>query len=564
MNKQAFAQLFAALTLHHSFHALTVFYTLAVLFGWTFGSGSPAFGSPTVAITDTAYRDIDKLAAIDMIEDAHVSQRPWTRMEFARLIIEAETNANVKIADKSRSTSYPIELTETIERLKIQFTDEIQLLENPEQKILYRPIDHATFLFSWLNSHPRAILPDNGMGTIDATLDPMTFYQEGIHFTQGSSLLLQTDHWASYGQLVSFYIQPQYFSSGSNNAFQTPNFSLNRAYGTARLGPFELQVGRDSVVWGYTEHGGTLLSDNAEPLNMIKISTPSPIELPGFLKALGPFRGVVFLSDLGSNRESPHANMWGVNLSFKPSKILEFNLEHTFMIGGAGHPDTGWLDHLEEFFLWRPCNGYCGNRSSHRLGGGWDLRIPGLSYTHWNSELTWGDLGIDSLVADMTYRLAFTTGLYFPIAFSDFNSELRIQYSRVSPLVYRHTTFTSGYQVNEKVLGLAAGNALDEIKIEYRNTLSPSQRITLRGFYEAYDGNHYHQEAETHIILDWTVPTETRFRIETEFAWELTNKITITPRLGYEHVWNFQFVGGQSLNDVVIAVLVNFSKLYGD
>lgn len=506
-----------------------------------------AWASPSVELVDLAYTDIDKLIASNLIEDAISSQRPWTRAEFARLTLEAE-NALPRMCS-SCENRYEILLR--ISRLKHQFEPEIAFMNDGQAHWVSRPVDRIQTFLAGLNSHERSIPFDNGMGFLDGSIEPMTQYMEGLRFTPGSNLLLRSDHWATYPGVASLYVQPDLMIPGGNEGSFGDVFNFHKLYGTIDLGPVDFTLGRDTVVYGFGEHGGILLSDNARPLDMIKVSLPSPVILPGFLKALGSFRCSNFVADLGSNRESPHAKLIGMILTARPSSIFEISLEHTYIIGGDKRQDTRWSHYLSEWFFLRPGFGRDGDFADHRVGWNMQLMLPFLSNAEMDLEMVFEDLGIDSIVADLTYRKGLMGGLYFPILLGDFNSSLRIRYYQTSPLIYRHGGFISGYQLDHRILGLPSGNASQGITLKYQKEIRNASRLLIGGTLEQYDAGIYNQKDETQMFLIETKPLEHRLRFEAEFEFHLNSLLSFKPKLAYERVWNFGFVDGATVANII-------------
>ena len=68
------------------------------------------------------------------------------------------------------------------------------------------------------------------------------------------------------------------------------------------LGSLEFSIGRQSLWWGQGRHGSLVLTNNAEPLDMIRLTNPNPILLPWVFKYLGPFRFDLFLTELEESR----------------------------------------------------------------------------------------------------------------------------------------------------------------------------------------------------------------------------------------------------------------------
>ena len=74
-------------------------------------------------------------------------------------------------------------------------------------------------------------------------------------------------------------------------------FSLKLIYANIAL-----EAGRGTQWWGPGYHGSLLLTDHAFPMDMIKLGTERPFQLPGFLSGLGDWKVNAFLAQL--ERES--------------------------------------------------------------------------------------------------------------------------------------------------------------------------------------------------------------------------------------------------------------------
>jgi len=103
-----------------------------------------------------------------------------------------------------------------------------------------------------------------------------------------------------------------------------------------KLSDWQLSVGRQSHSWGPGPGGSFLLSDNAEPIDMVEVVNPEPIRLPLLLKFLGPARIDQFMGRLANRTD--HANPWvyGQKITFKPLPCLEIGYGRMTTIGGRG------------------------------------------------------------------------------------------------------------------------------------------------------------------------------------------------------------------------------------
>jgi len=125
---------------------------------------------------------------------------------------------------------------------------------------------------------------------------------------------------------------------------------LQDAYVKAGIGPFDFQAGRDAMRWGPGYHGSLLMSNNAEPLDMIKASTAHPVILPWVFGKLGPMRPTLFLARLEEDRDFPRANLLGMRLDFKPTPAFGFALNRVILFGGEGRQALSASDWASVFF----------------------------------------------------------------------------------------------------------------------------------------------------------------------------------------------------------------------
>jgi len=103
---------------------------------------------------------------------------------------------------------------------------------------------------------------------------------------------------------------------------ETKDIQLKKIYSKYKLGPLEFEVGKDSLWLGHGVHGALLLSNNAEPFFLAKLTTDH-FRLPFFLRYLGEFKYMLFhgwLEDF---------NMFGHRFGWKPFRILEFGFTQT-------------------------------------------------------------------------------------------------------------------------------------------------------------------------------------------------------------------------------------------
>jgi hypothetical protein len=160
---------------------------------------------------------------------------------------------------------------------------------------------------------------------------------------------------------------------------------------------WQVSFGKQSLWWGPTAGGPLMLSDNAAPINMFRISRVSPFKLPSVAGLLGPIRvewflgqleghQFVFQTDTGVVGEFGHPIgrqpfVQGQKLSLKPSPNFEFSVSLTVVFGGGPGPLT-WHTFLRSYSPGQGTNPQLGSGPTdpgdRRSGADFTYRIPWL------------------------------------------------------------------------------------------------------------------------------------------------------------------------------------------
>ena len=520
-----------------------------------------ADSTPNVPIDDPVYRDIDKLVAAGLVEDAIYGQRPWSRGEIARLITEAMKKEEVggPIAPDYGEIGLQIYTDGILERLKKDYREELVdrgSLEGEKRSVRIHPLEQVQMDETFLDSPSRAVPANNGLGMVDAQINPLVAYREGRHYVDGNTLGLETTHSAKISPYFSLYARPRFEMLTPNTVNTDVRPLIQNAYGKFAFHNLEFEVGRDSLVWGQGEHGGLILSDNARPLDMIKVGNQSPFILPWIFKHLGPNSFQMFFADMGPEREFPYAILSGYKWSLKPTHFLELGFNHTLLMGGDGAPSIKWFDPISEFFFVRRggLRGTGAQVADHRLGFDWRLRIPPFRNAEWYFETLWDDIGRETFIVNITQQMAFVSGLYFPRLADDGSTDLRIQYSHLPPLLYHHGTWNSGYSLNQHLLGDESGPDSDVFQLKIVHNLGEQYRLGFESGYANRDSDIYTQTTSSQGGPDRVVKvtdntTEHRFHFLASLDWMIRPRLLLQPAFAYERVFNFDFIPGSGRNN---------------
>jgi Capsule assembly protein Wzi/PAP2 superfamily len=375
-----------------------------------------AMGSPYVPLDSWIYPIFDRLIAFGQIDDAILGQRPWTRLECARMVSD--------LGDRLRDGDPNSEAAQFYSALSTEFSRELSLLGGGANRTIH------------LESVYTRLTQISGPPLADGYHFGQTLYNDfGRPFEQGLNSIAGFSGWASSGRWV-IYARGEYQHAPSAPALSpallgviasvdanpvsasVPIAARNQArlldaYVGLNLGNWQLSYGQESQQWGPGESGSLLLSDNASPVRMFHIDRVSPFVLPSFLRFLGPMRWNAYFGQLQGHEISPNPYFHGEKISFRPTPNLEFGFSRTVVVGGFGRPLTPYRLFLTYFsatsYLNKPAAKDPGKRD-----GGFDFsyRVPYLR--------KWLTIYNDAISADdpsplsAPRRAGISPGFYIP------------------------------------------------------------------------------------------------------------------------------------------------------
>ena len=302
-------------------------------------------GSTYVPLDSWIYPALDRLAALGYAERGFEGMRPWTRMECARMIDKAS---------KAQRVFHPLseDAEDLLSRLEEEFSFETGLRDG--QRNLDASLESA---------YARAVSISGSALTDSYHFGQTVSYDFGRPFERGTNGQAGGAFRAEAGPFA-LYVRAEYQHApsapapseavrnvialkddvpvppdagiGGINRPRVLDTYLVMNLSPVKLSDWQLSVGRQSHSWGPGPGGAFLLSDNAEPFDMVEVVNPEPIRLPLLLKFLGPVRIDQFLGRLANRTD--HANPWvyGQKISFKPFACLELAYGRMTTIGGRG------------------------------------------------------------------------------------------------------------------------------------------------------------------------------------------------------------------------------------
>lgn len=418
-----------------------------------------SFVSTNVPLDHWSYDAVDKLIGQGLIDGSMLSTKPISRFEMARHVAEADDK--FQLLDLQNDIVFEI-----IERLKKEYRPELatmRVIDGEPKQNFVKPVERPYIKY------------------VSARSRPDIENIRGDQFEKQSNL---RGGFISRGQLfnvAAFYIHPEYRWS---NELSNQDVKLIEAYGKLASGNLEIEVGKDSLWWGPGYHGSLIMSNNAEPFKMVKLSTPSPVKLPWIFRGLGPFKFVLFLAELEEDRPVPEPKLTGMRINFKPHPAVELGLSRTIIFGGAGRPAYSIGDYWRAFL--GSNESLPGERDNDQLAG-FDASV--LLPINWLMPAKTVKLYVDAIGEDESGGLPSNFGKIFGAKIYDIfekgKTDLVIEYannhvSGKPDVFYSHSVYTAGYTYNGRIIGHQMGTDSEDLFIRLTHYLSSDVILGLQ------------------------------------------------------------------------------------
>ncbi len=443
------------------------------------GCETSNMASTYVPIESWIYPAIERLAMAGYIQTAFAGLRPWTRMESARLVAEAEEQQidHQNVVDSGRVVDE--QMNSLIKDLAGEFA--LELRQRDGECNRQAAIDSIDSRSTAIAGAP---LTDGYHFAQTITNDYGRPYGRGANIYTGISSRAAFGSFASYLRVDLQRTAPAVATpSTADAAIAAADFTptatagpvsgftrgrVLEAYASYTFHNNQLSFGKQALWWGPGKGGPLLFSNNAEPITMLRYDRVSPFELPGFGRLLGPIRVQLFLGRLSGHQfvhvdqtlgqtgvalnNQPFIN--GQKFSFKPSPNLEFSVSRTAIFAGAG---VGFTTNTFLRSL------FSNNNSAGKTDPGDRRADVDVQYTipklHDSLKIY-----VDTFTDDELFPLAYPThsawspGFYLArlphLPHVDFRAEGYLTPRRSFPgFYYFNVHYLSGYTNNRQILG---------------------------------------------------------------------------------------------------------------
>ena len=420
---------------------------------------------------DSVYDDLERLVTAGLGDRVLLNTKPLSRIEAARIVARAIEKIR---SDTTGAYNMRRDLEPILDRLTEEFRAELAALGVKGPRELGPAPGFFTF-FPVDRAQVRAGYASRDLSFVNS---------QGLRFQRGANGGTTFESRAQIGDLLTFYLQPEL---QGNEEFAAAR--LAAGYAKLTLYNLELLVGRDSLWWGPGLHGSLIFSNNAPPLDQVRIGVAEPFLLPLVGKWVGPTKFLFFLAQLEARRDHPRAKLAGMRATISPFSFLELGASRAVQFDGTDRPRLAVRNYPEAIFK-PPSGDDRGAEPEFRNNqlGAIDvaLRLPNVSRLGLPvqdlglyGEMGWDDTCCNDMWVPLKEALSFLIGGYLVGPFGMPSVTVRAEYANTSSLSFRHDQFTSGYWTQGKVISHFIGTEGRDYFARVTDRLTPDLMLGL-------------------------------------------------------------------------------------
>jgi len=425
--------------------------------------GGVARASVYLPLHHWTYEAIDRLVVMGLVDDAMVVTKPYNRKQAARYVARALERMDSSEApmEDQRSLAEPL-----LEWLIREF--------RPELAALGVMPSMSGSHGNWLRFGGRAQLEADAFSVGHGGSGLGVRFREnrgGEYYANGEQIQTDFRGWFEIGDYLTVVAQPKYITNphvlgqgATNNVHNAYMRELNVKLSMANIA---LEVGRGTQWWGPGYRGSLLLTDQAFPLDMIKLGSEEPFKLPWIFQDLGQWRINSFLTQLERDRDSPRVKVFGLRVNYLPTSWLELGVARLTQFDGRAHTSQSFPSTVFKAYGSAP-NALGANDVNEQVVIDFRAKVPHVNYlVPFPSGLQlYGEIGSEDKWSKfpLSTTAAVLGGIYIPQLFPGDSMDLRFEYAdtdwgrrmtgdRHSAGWYNNATYVSGMRYRGQPLG---------------------------------------------------------------------------------------------------------------
>lgn len=436
-------------------------------------------------LDDSIYDELDTLNDLGLLDSYISTVKPMSRVEAARLVVEAESNMSEQQDQNDLALSI-------LKALHAQLPEEIEWIEKDHEDNLptmVHPVERVEL--QYINSQgQRRKIEGQSQGIDFEEGTPLLPYNNNLPTSQGSNEAALWSGWTGIAGFITGYGEGAVAGPLTKDLNGQDRAQILTAAAVVSLGDKAISFGQEEMSDGVGAFGNLSQSNNAQPFPALRLRNIHPSHLPFFFRYLGLLHYDVYFGQLDGARQFSHPWISGQAVGFRTLPWLEWGLTHDVVFGGSGNDDYNVAGFLGRATGFHTGNGAPANSNS-RFSLFTKIYIPQLRRSQLYGEI----LGEDSygkilpnsvnqfIPIESPFRVpSYVAGLYCPAITSDGRTTARIewvltdrQYSTHSDSLY--------WSYQNALMGDALGPGAWNLNVDGGRWLTLQSKLDLSVFY---------------------------------------------------------------------------------
>lgn len=477
-------------------------------------------------VRDAAYDDLERLVTAGLADRVLLSTKPLSRIEAARIVARAIEKIR---RDEEGVYNTRRDLESVLDRLAEEFRSELASLGvkwsgEPSEApgvVSFVPVDRAQVIAGYAN-HDLHFLNDRGLR-----------FRAGLNGGATFESRLQL------GDFLTFYLQPWLHENEEFGAARV-------ATGYAKLTLFnvEVLVGRDSLWWGPALHGSLIMSNNAPPLDQVRVGAAEPFLLPFVGKWVGPTKLLAFLAELEERRDIKQAKLFGMRGTIAPFSFLELGISRAVQFDGDVKPRLDASEYPKAMF--NPSAGddhvrQAKFRNNNIFAVDADLRLRNVDkyFLPARDMRLYGEFGWDDTCCNTNFipkreAVSGLAGVHLIGVFGQDGLDWRFEFTKTSTLSFTHDQFYRGYWTRGSVISHFVGTEGQDY----------FARLTSRITSDLMAGLELDRASVGDTISGFPAPQERRVGGAIDISYRFWKRYSVFAQYQIAHAENREFISG--------------------
>jgi len=500
---------------------------------------------------------LEKLAISGLLSLSGIDTKPMTRVQMAYKIKEAmdnieEENIPYYLSLDREHITY---LQDILYKLINEFRQELILIGATAAQI--HPEGEKSKLEKIFDLNIGApIKTEHRFVSVNSRSDMLLENENGLRLEDGYNLRTRAYPWMNVLDTLTFSAKPvlRITEDGAN---------LSLDEGAAKLSLFnvELSVAKSAMWWGPGFHGAMLMSNNAEPLSLVRIRSINNFELPWVFSNMGSFGVHFFLSELEEDRNVREPKFAGLRIEYSPLPYLCLGASRAAIMGGRDRPKLRAKDYWKIFTARSKDEFTSGEakrtdtdqlaafdakfiiplRSEARIASGLEV------YCEWAGE--------DRFSFWENESPGLLTGFFLTDLFRDQGTDVRFEYAKNKPAWYTHGLYNASgagtaYTYKGEIMGHHMGGDADSVFFR----ISKDVPFLITPYFDSVKVG-AELDRERHRLNDPI--QEEKVEVAFDTSWAHSSTLFFSLRYEFEKYKNFDYVSGKSAENHIFLAEVD-------